>query len=142
MGWGLAVLVTAMTLSLSVANYLISAQFVGHFPRAEQLAGFLGQFLAWTNLAELAIGLLLTPWLIQRLGVGGANLVHPLLVLASLSALAVAPGLPVAMIAWIARKTLQDCLASPVRGLLFNALPARFRDRSRAVIGGMVALRL
>jgi len=139
LGWGLAGLVASMTLSLSVAQYLISAQLVAHYPRAEELAHFLGQFLAWTNLAELFIGALLTPWLIQRLGVGGANLVHPVLVLLSLSWLAAAPGLGTAMTAWVARKTLQDCLASPTRSLLFNALSPRFRNRGRALIAGVVS---
>lgn len=139
LGWGLALMVASMTLSLSVAQYLISAQFVSHYPRAEELAHFLGQFLAWTNLAELFIGALVTPWLIQRLGVGAANLVHPALVLVSLSALAASPALGTAMAAWIARKTLQDCLASPTRSLLFNALPPRFRNRGRALIAGVVS---
>ncbi len=139
LGWGLAALVASMTLSLSVAQYLISAQLVAHFPKADDLARFLGQFLAWTNFAELFIGALITPWLIQRLGVGAANLVHPLIVLASLAALAGAPGLTTAMVAWIARKTLQDCLASPTRSLLFNALSPRFRNRGRALIAGVVS---
>lgn len=139
LGWGLAALVASMTLSLSVAQYLISAQFVAHFPKADELARFLGQFLAWTNFAELFIGALITPWLIQRLGVGAANLVHPVIVLGSLAALAGAPGLGTAMAAWIARKTLQDCLASPTRSLLFNALSPRFRNRGRALIAGVVS---
>ena len=92
---------------------------------------FFGLFLAATNALEIGIELSVSRWLIPRLGVPTANLLHPLLSCLSFLGLALVPRLPVAVAARVNRETLENALANPLRNLSYNALPRRFRGRVR-----------
>lgn len=138
LGRWLVVSALGMTMALFTAQYLYSEIFVATFPTARSLAAFFGMFLALSNLAEIVIGITVTPWLIRSLGVARANLVHPIFTLASFVALAVDPRLQVAILARLNRETLEDSFAVTVRNLTYNAIAQRFRGRMRALVEGMV----
>jgi len=138
LGRWLVVSCLGMTLALFVAQYLYSDIFAHTFRDAEQLSIFLGRLLAITNLLEIIIEVVITPWLIRRMGVASANLVHPILTLAAFVLLASHYTLWAAIVARMNRETVENALAGPVRGLVYNALPARFRGRMRAFLEGIV----
>jgi len=127
-----------MVFALFVAQYLYSALFAAAFPDPEALATFLALYLAVTNLLEIAFELWVTPWLLQHFGVPVAQLVHPLLTLASFGGLGFHHGLASGVAARMNRESLDNALAQPVRSLVYNALPASLRGRIRAFLEGVV----
>ncbi len=130
--------VLGMVLALFMAQYLYLGIFVASFPDPAALATFVAAYLFFSNLVELAIELWFTPWLIRRVGVPGANLLHPLVMLAGFAGLAARWGLPAAIGARAARELAENGIALPVRSLVYNAMPARFRGRMRALLEGIV----
>ena len=138
MARALTLLLVGMCLSQGVSQYLYSQVFVAHFPQGQDLARFLGILVATTNLAELFLGAFVTPRLVAILGVARASWVHPLFMLAGLAMLTSSFTLVPAVLLWIFRRTLQDCFATPVRNLLYNAIPVRLRGYVRAFLDGVV----
>jgi HEAT repeat protein len=138
LGRSLILSTVGMVLALFVLQYLYSGIFVRSFPDEANLAAFLGIYLAATNLLEIAWEGAVTPLLIRRLGVGTANLVHPFLTLLSFGLLAIDTRLYVGVLARVNREMLENCLAAPVRALVQNALPSRFRGMIRAFLEGIV----
>jgi hypothetical protein len=138
LGRWLVVSALAMVLALFVAQYLYSEVLAREFPDETALAAFLALYLTASNGVEIVVELLVTPWLIRRVGVPTANLVHPLLTILAFAGLAVDPRLPAAVAARANRELLESALAGPVRNLAYNALPARFRSRMRAFLEGIV----
>lgn len=138
LGRGLLVSTLAMVMALFTAQFLYSEIFAVSFPSEAELAAFFGIFLGLTNLAEIAFELWVTPRLIRRGGVAGANLVHPTLTLLSFVGLAAHFALPAAVASRVAREPLENALAGPVRNLVYNGLPQRLRARVRAVLEGVV----
>ena len=139
LGQWLVVSILGMTLCLFVAQYLYLGAIAREFPEAAQLAAFLGLYLAASNLVEIVLEVWPVPRLIQRLGVARANLVHPWLTLGSFAALALDPRLLTALLSRANRELLSSALAEPVRNLVYNALPFRFRGRIRAFLEGIAA---
>jgi HEAT repeat protein len=135
---GLVISVLGMVLALFVSQYLYLEVFVRAFPDAEALALFIGVLLSVSNLAEIAVELWVTPRLIRRFGVASANLVHPALTLATFGALAWSYTLVPAVIARLNRELLEQALGEPVRTLVYNTIPLRFRGRLRMFLEGTV----
>jgi HEAT repeat protein len=129
---------SGMILALIVGQYLYLSIFAASFDSAEALAAFFGTFLAITNLVEVGVEAWLLPRLIRRMGVGAANLVHPVLTLVSFGALAVHPVLASAIAARMNGELLENAMAAPLRSLVYNAVPLRFRGRIRALLEGIV----
>ncbi len=138
LGRSLILSAVGMVLALFVMQYLYSGILIESFPQEAQLAAFLGFYLAVTNLLELVIEGFATPWLIQRLGVGSTNLIHPILTLFSFVLLIFDQRLYAAVVGRMNREMLEQCLALPVRTLVQNALPLRLRGQIRAFLEGMV----
>ncbi|MBI3929849.1 MAG: HEAT repeat domain-containing protein [Armatimonadetes bacterium] len=138
LGRWLVISALGMVLALFVSQYLYSSIFAATFPDSRRLALFLSGFLAVTNFLEIIIEVAITPWLIQRLGVASANLVHPLLTMGCFLFLAFDQSLAAAAVARINRETMDNAMSQPVRSLVYNALPARFRGRMRAFLEGIV----
>ncbi|MBW2495015.1 MAG: HEAT repeat domain-containing protein [Deltaproteobacteria bacterium] len=136
---GSALLVSAvgMILALVVARYMWLDAFSQRFPDPAALAAFIGLFLAATNALEIAIEMSVTPWLIRRFGVPSTNLIHPTLTLLSFAGLAYQYNIVSGAIARMNGEMLENALANPVRALLCNAIPLRFRGRVRAFIEGI-----
>jgi HEAT repeat protein len=127
-----------MVLALFLAQYLYSDIFARRFPDPAQLATFLSVYFAVTNLLEILLELTVTPWLIRRLGVPGANLLHPVTMALSFAGLGLPPGLPAALGARVSRELLDNAAAAPIRALLYSPMPPRFRGRVRAFMEGIV----
>jgi len=136
---GSALLVSAigMILALVVARYMWLDAFSRRFPDPADLAAFIGLFLAVTNAIEIAIEMLVTPWLIRRIGVPSTNLIHPTLTLLSFAGLAYQYNVVSGAFARMNGEMLENALANPIRALLCNAIPLRFRGRVRAFIEGI-----
>ncbi len=134
----LLVSAAAMVLALFVSQYVYSEIFVKEFQTAERLATFLGIYLTVTNLLEVLVEVVVTPRLIQQAGVASANLVHPGLTVVSFLSLGLSPGLGAALGARVVRELLENAMSGPIRNLVYNALPARFRGRMRAFLEGIV----
>ncbi len=138
MARSLTLLLLGMVLCQGTSQYLFSQVFARSFPQSRDLAHFLGVLMAVTNLAELVIATQATPRLVQWLGVARAGWLHPLLMLSGLSLLSSYFSLGPAIWLWICRRTLQDSMATPVRNLLYNVIPARVRGHLRAFLDGLV----
>ncbi len=127
-----------MVLAYYLAQYLYSEIFVERFGDEVELAIFLSLLLAITNGIEIAFEVFVTPRLIRTFGVPGANLAHPFVTLLSFLLLAVSYGLPSGVFARLSREMLDNAVAAPIRSLMQNAIPSRFRGRMRAFLEGMV----
>jgi bilin biosynthesis protein len=138
LGRWLSLSAMSMMLSLFVLQYLYSDIFVNAFETPERLAQFFAIYLAVTNVIEIAIEVRITPWLIQRFGVPAANLIHPLLTLASFGGLAHSYGMMAALGGRMNRELVENSFAGPLRALLYNAMPQRHRGRTRAFLEGVV----
>ncbi len=121
------------------ARFLYSDVFARVYPDEAKLAAFLATYLGVTNVLELALPLWVSPWLIRRWGVTGANLVHPALTMASFLGLVGSDRLPAAIGARATSELLEGSFAAPIRSLLCNAMPERLRERASAFLEGVVA---
>jgi hypothetical protein len=138
LGRQLVVSCACMVLAGFLGQYLYSSIILHNYPDSAQLAAFLSRLLALTNGLEIVVEMGLTPWLIRHLGVANANQVHSALTCGSFLALCLAPGLATAVALRCTRESLENAVASPIRSLVYNALPARSRGRVRAFLEGLV----
>jgi HEAT repeat protein len=138
LGYWLVASAAAMTMALFVSQYLYSGIFAAAFPETSDLALFLGVFLMLSNLGEIVITFAVTPWLTRHLGVGQANLIHPILTVLSYIPLAFDPRLYAGVLARVNREVLDDALATTLRQLTYNAISERLRARMRALVEGIV----
>ncbi len=127
-----------MVLAYYLAQYLYSGIFVERFGNEVELAIFLSLLLAITNAVEIVFEVSVTPRLIRLQGVPGANLAHPFVTLLSFVFLAASYGLASGVFARLSREMLDNAVAAPIRSLMQNAIPSRFRGRMRAFLEGMV----
>jgi len=137
LGGALLASAIGMILAVVVARYMWLDAFSRRFPDPADLAAFIGLFLAATNAIEIAIEMAVTPWLIRRFGVPSTNLIHPTLTLLSFAGLAYQYNIVSGAIARMNGEMLENALANPIRALLCNAIPLRFRGRVRAFIEGI-----
>jgi len=138
LGQLLVVSCATMILAGFLGQYLYSSIILRNYPDAEALAGFLSRLLAITNGLEILVEVGLTPWLIRTLGVANANQVHSALTCFSFGAICLFPNLFSAVALRCTRESLENAVASPIRSMVYNALPARSRGRVRAFLEGIV----
>ncbi len=134
----LVISAAAMVVAAFFVEYLYSRIFAYWYPEPDALASFLSIYFAVTNVVEIFVGLIVTPFLIRKIGVGGANLVHPVLLLGAFGGLATSSWVSTGVIARVAEELMDNAMAAPVRSLIQNAMPARFRGRVRAFLEGIV----
>jgi CRP-like cAMP-binding protein/ATP/ADP translocase len=138
LGRWLSVSAMAMMLSLFVVQYLYSDIFAHAFATPAALASFFGVYLAVTNVIEIGIEMRVMPWLIRRMGVPAANLIHPVLTILTFGGLAIQYGLAAGVAARMNRELLENAVSGPLRALVYNAMPLRYRGRTRAFLEGIV----
>lgn len=121
----------------------------GVFESTAVLESILGSVIGITSILLIPIQLFGLPRLINRLGIGNANLIFPLLTLL-LSGVLIYYGLGpelmlltwpaviVAALADINRIHIRAAFQSPVDSLLYNAVPLRFKGRARAFVNGLL----
>lgn len=134
----LVISAAAMVVAAFFVEYLYSRIFAFWFPEPERLASFLSVYFAVTNVVEIFVGLIITPFLIRKIGVGGANLMHPVLLLGAFGGLATSSWVSTGIAARVAEELMDNAMAGPVRSLIQNAMPSRFRGRVRAFLEGIV----
>lgn len=137
LGGALLVSAIGMILAIVVARYMWLDSFSRRFPDPADLAAFIGLFLAVTNAIEIAIEKWVTPWLIRRIGVPSTNLIHPALTFLSFAGLAYQYNIVSGAFARMNGEMMENALANPIRALLCNAIPLRFRGKVRAFIEGI-----
>lgn len=138
LGQQLVMSCACMVLAAFLGQYLYSSIILASYPDSERLADFLGRLLAVTNGLEIVVEVAVTPWLIRTLGVANANQVHSAVTCLSFGAICLSPSLYTAVALRATRESLENAVASPIRGLVYNALPARSRGRVRAFLEGLV----
>ncbi|HTY19777.1 MAG TPA: cyclic nucleotide-binding domain-containing protein [Myxococcota bacterium] len=138
LGRWLVVSALAMVLAMFVMQYLYLDVFQRAFPDEAALGRFVGNYLFFSNLVEMAVEVAVTPVLIRRVGVPTANLVHPGLSVLAFGGLFASYRLPAGVAARANRELLDNALSGPIRNLSYNALPQRFRARVRAFLEGIV----
>jgi len=129
-----------------VTDYQVFSIYEDTYKTEDALTGFLGLLNASLNVLEALITFFLTRPLIQRLGVGGMNLVYPVTTIASFSGLALpelSPAvarfqLTTAIAGQVNYETLFNSLAQPVETLNYNAVPRRFLGRVRVLNDGLI----
>lgn len=131
------------TLLLIVLTTLItfqgSAIFVAELKDERVIADYLGTLTGVTNLIMLPIQLFFLGRLVQRLGLGTANLIYPLSMLGICGSLILFPrALFSAAAQHFARTTFRTAFRNTLDNLMYNAVPLRVKGRARAFIGGLV----
>jgi len=120
-----------------LGEYQYSAIYADSLDNAQQLASFLALMAALLSLLEFGLSSLVTPWLIQKMGVRRMNLIYPLTTLASFIGLFLAPGLGSAVFTNINQRSLNYGMAEAVRLLNYNAVPPRILGRFRVLSEGL-----
>ena len=121
----------------------------GVFETAAALESTLGSVVGLTSLFLIPVQLFLLPRLINRLGVGNANLLFPVVTLILSGALIFYglgpemmilawPAVIVAALSDINRSHIRAAFQAPVDSLLYNAVPLRFKGRARAFVNGLL----
>ena len=134
----LVVSALGMVFAFFLAQYLYSGIFERSFPDPQRLAAFLSLDVLVTTLREIVFEKRLPPWLIRRWGVSGANLIHPFLMMLSFGGLNFRYGFAAGVAARMGRELMDNAMAAPVRSLIYNAIPMRFRGKMRAFMEGIV----
>ena len=138
LGRQLVVSCACMILAAFLGQYLYSSIILQAYPEPEALSSFLSLLVLVTNGLEVVVEMYFTPWLIRSVGVANANQVHSALTCGSFLALCLMPNLATAVLLRATRESLENAVASPIRSLVYNALPARSRGRVRAFLEGLV----
>ncbi|MCE7948896.1 MAG: hypothetical protein DYG88_15855 [Chloroflexi bacterium CFX4] len=133
----------ASTILLIILTTLItfqgSAIFVAELKDEKVIADYLGTLTGVTNLIMLPIQLLFLGRIVQRLGLGTANLIYPLSMLGICGSLILFPRALISAAAQhFARTTFRTAFRNTLDNLMYNAVPLRVKGRARAFIGGVV----
>ncbi len=134
----MAISIATMVIALFVCQVLYLQIFAEKFPDPSDLAVFLSVYLAVTNVLEIFLSAALTPFLVRRLGVANANLLHPVLTVLSFGGLALGGGYVSGLFARANREMFDNAVSSAIRALLYSALPIALRGRLRALLSGFV----
>lgn len=136
-----------------ITAWLIDFQFFqtldSVYPGQDALAGFLGLFNGLTSIAGLLIQFFLTARIVQWLGVGGAALVYPGVMMGAAAGLVARTAIPAAPTIYsphnvlgvagkFSDETLFSSLHDSVLSMLFNSLPDERRTRARALLAGVM----
>ncbi|MBQ7568689.1 hypothetical protein IJT17_07795, partial [bacterium] len=134
----LSISAMAMVLALFISQYIYQTIIAKAFPDAQELATFMNYYLVITNALEMVIEGAVLPPLLVRFGIPRTNLIHPIATFLALLGMLAKPGLYSAIFARVNRELLDNALASPVRTLMYKALPSRLRGHMRAFLEGIV----
>ena len=127
----MAVALALFSLLYFALSFVYARSVTARFPDADRLAGFLGAFAAFTNLAGLLVSLLVANRLFARFGVVPMVLILPLIYLGGFAVLAFSGAFAVV----VAFRAVQMVWVNGVWGTgwqaLFNVVPSDRRARVR-----------
>ena len=124
----LALVLLALVLQVvsRIGDYLVAVMFVGAtHNNLQALTILIGNAWLASYVVQLIVSLVITPWVLQRLGVRNAILVLPIFTVLGFAAVAVNPVLSTALFLFIVRNGLQTGLDDPAQNVLGGALPAQ-----------------
>jgi len=126
-------------ISLYMLSYLIKDAFVREFPRAEDLAAVFGMVTFIGGSVAFLAQTLITPRLIDRLGVRTVSLIFPLSTLFALSMFLMPWSLFAAFVGTANRRVMLPAFRNPARSLMWQALPDYMQGRVRGLTLAVVA---
>ncbi len=133
----LAILVATAAIFAPMMYYLLGVTAAAKYGSEVELAGFLGSYRAYVQLAALVAQLLFAPWLSRRLGAGMMLLMAPLGAVLVAFGLGLETGLVFVMLAQAATRVLDNAIQEPAEQLIQNLLPQEIRGRVAGLVGGV-----
>jgi len=127
-----------MTVLFALVNYQTSQILVRELGSVKAVSEFTGALTGWTNLLLLPIQLFVLSRIVNRFGLGNANLIFPFGTLGISAGLAVAPSILTAGAAYFNRTTFRTGFRITLDNLFYNAVPLRVKGRARAFISGLI----
>ena len=134
----MAIAMILLMVLLTILQYLSSQILLEQLRTTSAISNFVGLLTSIVNLILLPIQLFLLSRLINRIGLGNANLIFPLATLLASLSLVALPGLPMAALIYANRIYLRASIGYPIENLLYNAVPQKVKGRARAFIGGLI----
>lgn len=134
----MAIAMILLMVLLTILQYLSSQILLDELHTTAAISNFVGLLTSIVNLILLPIQLFFLSRLINRIGLGNANLIFPLLTLLASLSLVAFPGLPMAALIYANRIYLRASIGYPIENLLYNAVPQKVKGRARAFIGGLI----
>lgn len=131
-----AALVLLATATMTGVDYLFKSA-AARLVEPEALATFFATVNLSLNTSSLVVQLLLTPWLLRKVGVNRALTVLPLLLVGGATALAVGGGLLAALALVSSERTFKHTVHQTSVELLYVPLTERLRTRVKALIDGL-----
>ena len=137
----LALVLLGLVLQIAgrVGDYLVAVVFVAAtHNNLQALTILIGNAWLGSYVVQLIVSLVVTPWILGRLGVKNAIVVLPLFTLIGFTAVAVNPMLPTALFLFIVRNGLQTGLDDPAESVLGTALPAQVGPKLKLLMDNAV----
>lgn len=134
----MAIAMIVLMVLLTILQYLSSHILLDQLHTTAAISNFVGLLTSIVNLILLPIQLFFLSRLINRIGLGNANLIFPLTTLLASLSLVAFPGLPMAALIYTNRIYLRASIGYPIENLLYNAVPQKIKGRARAFIGGLI----
>ena len=122
-----------------VSDYLVAVVFVAAtHNNLQALTILIGNAWLGSYVVQLVVSLVVTPWVLGKLGVKNAIVVLPLFTLIGFTAVAISPMLPTALFLFIVRNGLQTGLDDPAESVLGTALPAQVGPKLKLLMDNAV----
>ncbi|MCX6081344.1 MAG: cyclic nucleotide-binding domain-containing protein [Chloroflexi bacterium] len=128
-----------MVIVFALLNYEGGKIFAQQFKTRAEMTNFIGYLNGITNLIMLPVQLFLFSRVVTKIGVGNANAIFPFGTFLISGAVLVSPlSLASGALAHFDRNTFRYSTQESTNNLLYNAVPARVKGRSRSFIDGLV----
>jgi hypothetical protein len=114
--------------------------YPARFPDLTERTAFFAKYEVAASLFALVIQVFVAGRLLNRLGVGAANLIHPVLLCCAGAGVLVHPGFVTGLVAHFVNQELHMVFRGPATNLLYNGLPERRWGAARAFLNGTVFL--
>lgn len=138
----LLLVMSAATALFVFLRYFLNLEYSSYFNKTfhneDELSSFLGYYSTIALAVATCIQLLLTSRLVQRIGVGGVNLMFSIAMGGSFWLLLLLPSFGSAVACRFIETELRMSFRNPVMNMFYNAVPDQFRARARAFTFGMV----
>ncbi len=128
-----------MVIIFALLNYEGGKIFAQQFTTRADMTNFIGYLNGITNLIMLPVQLFLFSRVVTKIGVGNANIIFPAGTFLISGAVLLSPlSLASGALAHFDRNTFRYSTQESSNNLLYNAVPARVKGRSRSFIDGLV----
>ncbi len=135
----LAVATFAMVALMKLLTFQSSQVFIAQFQNDPQgLFNFYGLLGGFSAALGLALQTLFLGRIIDRLGVGAANLIFPALTFVSIGALNFAPNLATAILGRLDLSMFKQAIRNPLDAMLYNSVPLHIKGRAKAFVNALV----